>query len=736
MFSEEKLDALIASIGLNHQAFRERERFMDWQPADAASLAQAADSLRQQHSDFIKQLHEHLAHFPDIARQFQQAQSSANLATKQDQYFQQLWQSSHDENYIKDRVCVGLIHQAIGLKPQWYLGSYRLYLDTMLKAICTDAEQAQLLSSLLKAVFLDMSLAIDSYAAAYNQRLEENQARFARAMRGANDGIWEWEIDSDRLHVSNRWLEMLGLTAEEFGTHNSNSWLSRIHPDDLPAVRKAIGKHLSGHSHFLDCEHRIRKKNGDYIWVLLRGFASSSEQGKQRLSGSQADISERKEHEQRMSYAAFHDPLTGLANRRKLDQLLQNSMQRNQQAGSRETALLFIDLDNFKQVNDNYGHKAGDFLLIEIARRLQNCLRPGDHLGRFGGDEFVVLLDDLACLEDAEHVAQRILDSLSAALRFDEHLLSVSASIGITVLPHGTPPSELLQAADLALYQAKMAGKAQFAHYTKDMQTAAQELQRKQAALTRGLANQAFELLYQPIYAVNQECKPDTTAIYAVEALLRWNHDGHCYTPQSFLDLLEDSDEILAVGAWVLKSACSTVRQWQQNFIGQLHCSVNLSYKQLRSTHLVSLVKTALESSGLSAQYLIIEIAEQHLKQDCAQSLSNLRELSQLGIQIALDNFGMGQASLGYLKRFPLHILKIDKSLISNTQHEPILKDFGQAMISLGHSLNLKVIAEGVENSEQLSLLKERQCEFAQGYLLCNPLTAQQFETLLGTSVK
>ena len=233
-------------------------------------------------------------------------------------------------------------------------------------------------------------------------------------------------------------------------------------------------------------------------------------------------------------------------------------MQRNQQAGSRETALLFIDLDNFKQVNDNYGHKAGDFLLIEIARRLQNCLRPGDHLGRFGGDEFVVLLDDLACLEDAEHVAQRILDSLSAALRFDEHLLSVSASIGITVLPHGTPPSELLQAADLALYQAKMAGKAQFAHYTKDMQTAAQELQRKQAALTRGLANQAFELLYQPIYAVNQECKPDTTAIYAVEALLRWNHDGHCYTPQSFLDLLEDSDEILAVGAWVLKSACST----------------------------------------------------------------------------------------------------------------------------------------------------------------------------------
>ncbi len=736
MFSEEKLNALIASIGLDNQAFRERERFMDWQSTDAACLTDAADNMQAQQLKFIKQLHEHLAHFPDIAQQFQQAYRSDLLETKQAEYYQQLWKNPHDESYIRDRVRVGLTHQAIGLKPQWYLGSYRLYLDNMLKEICTDSKQTQLLSSLLKAVFLDMSLAIDSYGAAYNQRLEEDQARFARAMHGANDGIWEWEIDSDRLHLSNRWLEMLDLTAEEFGAHNSNNWMNRVHPDDLPLVRKALGKHLSGHSKFLDCEHRICKKNGDYIWVLLRGFASTSEQGGQRVSGSQADISERKEHEQQMSYAAFHDPLTGLANRRCLDQLLHDSMQRSQQAGTRETALLFIDLDNFKQVNDNYGHKAGDFLLVEIASRLQQCLRPGDHLGRFGGDEFVVLLDDLACLEDAEHVAQRMLDSLSSALHIDGHLLSVSASIGITVLPHGTPPNELLQAADLALYQAKMAGKAQFAHYTKDMQAAAKELQSKQTALTTGLANQSFELLYQPIYALSEHPKRDHSAIYAVEALLRWHHDGHCYTPHSFLDLLENSDEILAVGAWVLKSACSTVRQWQQSFIAQLHCSVNLSYKQLRSPHLVSLVRTALESSGLSAKFLIIEIAEQHLKPNCAQSLANLRELSQLGVQIALDNFGMGQASLGYLKRFPLDILKIDKSLISNTSHDPALKDFGQAMISLGHSLNLKVIAEGVENADQLSLIQARQCEFAQGYLLSNPLTAQQFEVLISTPAK
>lgn len=736
MFSEEKLNALIARIGLNTKSFSERERLMDWQADDAARLAQAADGMQQQQLDFIKQLQQYCSQFPEAAQQLEHAYPAAYIEAKHAEYYQQLLHNPHNDDYIRGRVRDGLTHQTVGLKPLWHLGSYRLYLDSMLKSICTDPEQTQLLSSLVKAVFLDMSLTLDSYSAAHQQRLDENQARFARAMRGANDGIWEWDIDSDRLHVSDRWLEMLDLTAEEFGVHTSSNWLTRIHPDDLPLVRKAIGKHLSGHHKFLDCEHRIRKKNGDYIWVLLRGFANKSEQDEQRISGSQADISERKEHEQRMSYAAFHDPLTGLANRRQLDQVLHESMQRSQQAGSRETALLFIDLDNFKQVNDNYGHKAGDVLLVEIARRLQQCLRPGDHLGRFGGDEFVVLLDDLACLDDAEHVAQRMLDSLSSALHIDGHLLSVSASIGITVLPHGTPPSELLQAADLALYQAKMAGKAQFAHYTKDMHSAAQELREKQVALTKGLANQSFELLYQPIYVIHQDFKRDASAIYAVEALLRWHHDGHCYTPQSFLDLLEDSDEILAVGAWVLKTACAAVRQWQQSSIAQLHCSVNVSYKQLRSVHLVSLVKTALESSGLDAKYLIIEIAEQHLKPKCAQSLANLRELSQLGVQIALDNFGMGHASLGYLKRFPLDILKVDKSLISHLQQEPRLKDFGQAVINLGHSLNLKVIAEGIEDANQLALVQANQCQFAQGYLLSSPLTAQQFSALISTPVK
>lgn len=733
MISEEKLSALIAHIGLNAQTFSERQRLMDWQPDDAVRLAQAADSLQQQKTDFIKQLQQYFSLFPDVAQQLELAYPAEYITARHAKYYQQLL---YDDDYIRERVRDGLTDQAIGLKPHWHLGTYRLYLDSMLKSIFKNSEQAQLLSSLLKAVFLDMSLTADSYSAANQQRLEENQARFARAMHGANDGIWEWDIDSNRLHVSDRWLEMLNLTAKELGEHTSNNWLTRIHPDDLLLVRKAIDKHLSGRSKFLDCEHRIRKKNDDYIWVSLRGFASKSEQGEQRISGSQADISERKEHEQRISYAAFHDPLTGLANRRQLDKLMHESMQRNQQAGSRETALLFIDLDNFKKVNDNYGHKAGDVLLIEIARRLQQCLRPVDHLCRFGGDEFVVLLGDLACLDDAENVAQRMLDSMSSALRIDDHILFVSASIGITVLPHGTPPSELLQAADLALYQAKIAGKAQFAHYTKDMQSAAQELHKKQAALALGLAKQSFELLYQPIYAIDQDLKLDSSAIYAVEALLRWHHDGHCYTPNSFLDLLEDSDEILTVGAWVLKSTCAAVRQWQKVSTPQLHCSVNLSYKQLRSSHLVSLIKTALESSGLDAKYLIIEVAEQHLKTDCAQSLVNLRELSQLGVQIALDNFGMGHAALGYLKRFPLDILKIDKSLISNTQQEYGMTNFAQAVISLGHSLNLKVIAEGIEDANQLSLIQANQCQYAQGYLLSSPLTAKQFSVLISTPAK
>ncbi|WP_205342034.1 EAL domain-containing protein [Denitrificimonas caeni] len=733
MLSKEKINALIASIDLNHQALREREHLLGWQADDPLHLSEAAHTIQQAQSDFIQQLDAHFASFPEAVQQLKTVANTESLQLKQAWDNQQLWQNIHNDDYIRQQLQVGLEYQSADLTPLWYLSTQRLYLDTMLKALCSEPRQIQQFSSLIKAVFLDMSLVLEGYCAAHKQQLKENQARFERTMYGANDGLWEWDIANDQLLLSSRWLEMLELSAEEFGSHNSGNWFARMHPEDLPLVRKALGKHLSGHSKFLDCEYRIRKKNGDYIWVLLRGFANKTQMGRQLLSGSQADIHERKEQQQNMTYAAFHDPLTGLANRRRLDQLLQDSMQRTQQAGTRETALLFIDLDNFKQVNDNYGHKSGDYLLIEIANRLQKCLRPGDHIARFGGDEFVVLLDDLACLKDAEHVAQRMLDSLSSALRINGYILSVSASIGITVLPHDTPASELLQAADLALYQAKMAGKAQFAHYTQDMQAAAQALQSKQAALTQGLSNQQFEVLYQPIYNLSQDSEQNSSSIYAVEALLRWHHDGHCYRPQNFLDLLEQSDEILAVGAWVLKSACAAVRQWQQSFMPQLHCSVNLSYKQLRSAHLVSLVKTALESSGLAASYLIIEIAENHLKPECSQSLANLRELSMMGIQIALDNFGMGHAPLGYLKRFPLDIIKVDKSLISHSLKDSLNKDIGQAIISLGHSLNLKVIAEGIESPYQLSFVKGRQCEFAQGYLLSDPLSAEQFTTLISS---
>lgn len=726
MLSEEKINALIENINLDHTALSERERLVNWQTADSQHLQALLDSAKCTQAYFSEQLHTHFSQFSATAQGA--AFCSKNMAL-QPQHIQHLCQGLHNPSAIRQRIAQGIEYHNCELAPRWYLAAQRLYLETMLQHICSDKQQAQQLSSLIKAVFLDMSLVLDGYSTASTAHAEA-----PAPLHGANDGLWEWDIDNDQLRLSARWLDMLDLTAEAFGPHTSSSWLTRIHHEDLPAVRKAIGRHLSGQTQFLDCEHRIRKNNGDYIWVLLRGFAYKTHSGQQRISGSQADISERKEHEQNMVYAALHDPLTGLANRRQLDQLLQNSMQRTKQAGSRETAMLFIDLDNFKHVNDNYGHKSGDLLLIEIAKRLKRCLRPGDYIARFGGDEFVVLLDDLARLDDAKYVAQRMLDSLSAVLYINGHALSVSASIGITVLPYDTPADELLQAADLALYQAKMAGKAQFAHYTKDMQVAAQALHAKQAALVQGLDKQQFELLYQPIYALNDELTPETQSIYAVEALLRWHHDGQCYTPQSFLDLLEDSNQILAVGAWVLKSACSAVQQWQQSATQQLHCSINVSYKQLSNAHLVTLVKTALESSGLAAQHLIIEIAEQHLKPDCSQSLANLRELKQMGVQIALDNFGIGHAPIGYLKRFPLDIIKVDKSLINHARQDSLNKDISQAIISLGHSLQLKVIAEGIESPYQLSFAKDKQCQFAQGYWLSVPLSAEQFSALLGNS--
>ncbi|MDX1367567.1 EAL domain-containing protein [Pseudomonas sp.] len=725
MGNEQEFQDLLQHVGLDREEISQRLRFLDWSAADVAQLSRHSAGLQPAHADFLEQLYRRLGDFPATAAIVNDPATISRLKHSQNDYYQRLWNGPYDRDYVLNRLRIGWIHQKIGVDLKWYLGAYRLYLDEMLDGLLGEHPASAGFASLLKAVFFDIGLALDTYSAAQRKALEDSEARFARALRGANDGLWDWHVDHDQLYLSERWASMLELHRDQLGS-GSAGWFARVHPDDLGGLRRAIDAHLQGSTPSLHHEYRIRRQNGSYLWVLVRGVAEQIAQGQRRMAGSQTDISQRRAVQEQLQHAARHDPLTGLANRDRLAELLTQALQRQGRAGAREAALLFIDLDRFKLINDSLGHHIGDHVLIEVARRLGHCLRPGDHLIRFGGDEFVVLLDDLACTADAERVAQRMLDGLQPPLQVQEHQLVVSISIGIATLSEENAGLDSLQAADLALYRAKAAGKAQFARYSAEMQAQAQHQLELQSALSRALARDAFSLVYQPICQLDRE----QPYLVAVEALLRWQHKGQPVSPLEFIPCLEESGAILAVGDWVLRQACAQVRHWQLAGQPALRCSVNLSSRQLQQVDFAARVADILRESGLPPTSLVLEITESQLMEDSAQTLACLRELASLGIQLALDDFGTGYSSLGYLKRFPLHILKVDKSFISGPSADGDSQLISRAIIGLGLSLGLEVVAEGVERSEHLDFLRAEGCRLAQGYWFSRPRPPAELERL------
>ena len=718
------LEELLRRIRLDHEEVVERFRFLDWSAEDAERLGAAAQHMAPAQQAFVDHLYRHLTNFSTPSALLRAPEVTARLKHSQVEYYQCLWGGPYDDTYVNGRLRIGVIHQQVGLELKWYLGSYRLYLDDMLKSVFGDSQNATLYSSLLKAVFFDMTLAIDTYSAAQHKALEDSEARFARALRGANDGIWDWHVDQDRLYVSERWASMLDLNRDSIG-ESSASWFGRVHPDDLPEFRQAIDAHIKGQTPSVHHEYRIRQNNGGYIWVLVRGVAEVTTAGQLRMAGSQSDISARKDAEQRLNHAAHHDPLTGLANRMRLDEQMQKTFMKRRKGGAHE-ALLFIDLDRFKLINDSLGHNVGDRVLVEVAQRLRDALRPSDQLFRFGGDEFIVLLHELSCERDAEQISQRILDNLHQPLHLDGRVLVVSASIGIAPLHDHGKALDVLQAADLALYRAKSAGKARFAHYSEALQDTAQHHLELESALGQALQHNEFELHYQPIYRLEQ----GTPLMSGVEALVRWRHGERLISPLEFIPALEESGEIIRVGEWVLRQACQQTRLWQLAGHGHLRCSVNISSLQLQQADFILRVIDILRESGLPPASLILEITESQLMHDDLDTLACLNELASLGVLLALDDFGTGYSSLGYLTRFPLHILKLDKSFIGGIPYDNKQSSISQAIIGLGRSLGLEVVAEGIESPAQLDFVVGEGCHYAQGYWFSRPRPAAQMQRL------
>ena len=560
--------------------------------------------------------------------------------------------------------------------------------------------------------------------------LRESEERYALAARGANDGLWDWHLFTNEVFYSTRWKTMLGHAEEEVGT-SLDEWLKRVHPEDVPHLKMEIATHTAGITHHLQDEHRIMHKDGGYRWVLCRGVAVRDEAGKAyRMAGSLTDITERKLAEEQLLHDAFHDSLTNLPNRALFTDLLGRSLGRAQRRADYRFAVLFIDLDRFKVVNDSLGHSVGDELLRAITRRIERCVRPGDTVARLGGDEFTILVDDIGNASDATRVADRIQRELTQPFNLSGHEVFTSASIGIALSASGYEEADdLLRDADIAMYRAKALGKARYEVFDTAMHARAMALLELETDLRRAIERNEFRLYYQPM--VNLE----TGRIAGFEGLVRWQHPQRgLLGPAAFVPIAEETGLIIPIGRWVLMEACRQMRQWQERFPGtrDLTISVNLSGKQFAQARLVEDVSQALKESGLAPGRLRLEITESAVMENAPSAMAMIEQLRGLDVKIDIDDFGTGYSSLSYLQRFEVDHLKIDRSFVSN-----IGSDRGEnaeivrTIVTLAHHLGMDAVAEGVETQDQLRMLRELGCGSVQGFLFAAPVSQDEAEGLL-----
>ncbi len=552
------------------------------------------------------------------------------------------------------------------------------------------------------------------------EALRVSEERYALAARGANDGLWDWDLRSNRIYYSVRWKTMLGFGERDISDH-PEEWFSRVHPDDRGDMETRIAAHLQGRNPHFEDEYRIMHQDGTYRWVLSRGLAVRNRDGNAyRMAGSQTDITSRKKAEEQLVYDAFHDALTGLPNRALFMDRLAHVITTSRRRPEEFYAVLFLDMDRFKIINDSLGHIIGDQLLIVLGRKLSECLRPGDTVARLGGDEFAILLESINELKDAVDVAERIHTKLANPLYVKGHEVFSSVSIGIALgSERYDRPEQILRDADIAMYQAKGKGSAAFEIFDSKMHANILDRLQLEADLRGALEHKELIVFYQPIINLK------THKLVGFEALIRWNHPqrGLIY-PMEFIPLAEENGQIIRIGDWVLREACRDLKQLQERYPAQppLKMSVNISGKQFTQADLPDKVAVAVREAGVDPGSLAFEITESMIMDNVDTAVMIMNRLRDMGISIHIDDFGTGYSSLSYLHRFPISALKIDRSFIKKLSASGENKEVILSIISLANSLNFDVIAEGVELEHQLTKITELQCTFGQGYLFAEPM--------------
>ena len=514
-------------------------------------------------------------------------------------------------------------------------------------------------------------------------------------------------------------VKVLGYRPDELVGKN---FYDLFHPDDMRIKRRVFTKLIKEPDN-KSISYRIIKKDGSYMWLETNSKPVTDTRTGQviEIVAVSRDITERKETEERLLYLANYDSLTGLPNRALFRDRLRRAIARAQR-NEKRVALLFLDLDRFKNINDSLGHHAGDQLLRGVARRLKQYARKGDTVARLGGDEFTVILEGVAHADDAALVAKKIIELMEPAYKIDGHEVVATPSIGITLYPDDAADMRtLLKNADTAMYRSKERGRNRYQFYTSDMNAKAYEYLMLENNLRHALEREEFRLFYQPQIDLHSQ------GLFGVEALLRWEHpEQGLLPPEHFIPFAEETGLIIPIGEWVLREACKQAVEWQNQGLPPTRVAVNLSMRQFRQKNFVDIVAGVLNETGLDPQYLELEVTESFLAHNAEQATEILRSLHRLGVHLSIDDFGTGYSSLSYLKQFPLNTLKIDQSFVRDISSDPDGATIAEAIIALGQSLRLNVIAEGVETEDQVFFLRGRGCDRVQGFLFSHPLPPEE----------
>ena len=557
------------------------------------------------------------------------------------------------------------------------------------------------------------------------QALRESEERFRSLVLNTSDVIVILSPDGTIEYQSPSAERIWGYQPSEL---DATSLLALVHDDDLPVAQDLVAQALGRPRLGLAAELRLRLADG--AWCYFEVVATNLLRDP-RIRGIVAtfhDVSERKSFEQALSYQAFHDALTDLPNRSLFVDRLERALVRSVRHGG-SVGVLFLDIDNFKLINDSLGHSIGDQLLLAVTRRIQGCLRREDTLARLSGDEFAILVEDVPGVDDALRVAQRVLQGLQAPFALDGHEVFASASIGVVLsAPDRDRPDDLLRDADLAMYRAKANGKSRYEVFDHTMNARVTERLALETSLRRALERGEFRVHYQPIIDLADG------EVSGFEALVRWEHPKRgLVSPLDFIPLAEETGLILPIGRWVLEESCRQIVAWQR-LIGperRLMLSVNISARQLQHPGLVETVAEILEQTGLEPSSLKLELTESLMMHDLDLTIERLRALLALGIELALDDFGTGYSSLAYLRRLPVSFLKIDRSFVKQLGVDPEDSAIVRAIVSLAHDLGMTVVGEGVETDGQRRELRRLGCSYGQGYLFSRPVSADVAEALL-----